>query len=224
MTNCLPILYSFRRCPYAIRSRMALRYAGVECELREVVLKSKPQAMLDASPKGTVPVLLLDVDTAQPTVVDQSIDIIAWALSQSDPDNYQRFSINDELIVRCDDEFKFWLDRYKYADRFPEKTEQFYFDKACVFLRELESIMLESDIDESNYFIRSDSISVLDIAIFPFIRQFSFVDKPQFERLNFPKIQAWLEYCLNADLFTSVMEKYTMWVEGESTKVIFNQT
>jgi len=116
----LPTLYSFRRCPYAMRARMALYYSGVMCELREVVLKSKPAALLVASPKATVPVLLVNSGTDQYKLIEESIEVIEWALNQSDPDDWLdqgQQTITHDLIKRCDDEFKYWLDRYKYADR-----------------------------------------------------------------------------------------------------------
>jgi len=219
-----PVLYSFRRCPYAIRARIALYYSGVQCELREVVLKSKPPALLSVSTKGTVPVLLLNclnqtelTTNLESKVIEESIEIVEWALSQSDPDNWFLYSIDHELITSCDDNFKYWLDRYKYADRFPENTEQYYFDQACEFLSKLELLL------QNTPYLKSSNVSVLDISIFPFIRQFAFVNKSRFDQLPFIKLQAWLENLLESDLFLSVMEKYPMWVEGESDLVIFGR-
>ena len=217
-----PVLYSFRRCPYAIRARIALHYSGVVCELREVVLKSKPDHMLSVSPKGTVPVLLCPSDAEHGfKVIEESIDVVAWALSQSDDtDNWLHHSTDHELIQRCDDEFKSWLDRYKYADRHPECEPQVYFDNACVFLKELESCFVSAG---DGYFIESASISVLDIAIFPFIRQFAFVDKPKFDALDLPKLQSWLAALLDSPVFLNVMTKYPMWVDGETDIVWFGK-
>ena len=220
-----PILYSFRRCPYAIRARIALHYSGVQCELREVVLKSKPPALLAASAKGTVPVMLLNYESAVSTktsstetrLIEESIEIVEWALTQSDPNGWLAYPVNHELIESCDDDFKYWLDRYKYADRFTENTEKYYFDRACEFLSTLESFL------RNTTYLKSPTISVLDIAIFPFVRQFAFVDKNKFDALPFSNLQSWLERLLVSDLFLSVMEKYPMWVENESDLVIFGQ-
>ena len=230
-----PVLYSFRRCPYAIRARIALYYSGVVCELREVVLKSKPEHMLSVSPKGTVPVLLAPSDNEQGfDLIDESIDVIAWALRESkDPDNWLIHSCDDELIQRCDNEFKYWLDRYKYADRYPEFDAHFYFEKACVFLTQLEERLVSSSGTKKQaseachepqaFFIDSATVSVLDIAIFPFVRQFAFVDKNKFDALNVPKLQSWLTYFLASPIFLSVMQKYPMWVQDQTDKVVFGQ-
>ena len=224
----LPILYSFRRCPYAMRARIALYYSGVMCELREVVLKSKPAALLAVSPKATVPVLLVNSGTDQYKLIEESIEVIEWALNQSDPDDWldqgQQTIIHD-LIKRCDDEFKYWLDRYKYADRYPEHSEDFYFEKAQVFLAELESLLVASQVnsEQDKYYIQTPKISILDIAIFPFVRQFAFVNKDKFDSLELPKLKEWLAYFLESELFLSVMSKFPMWVEGESELVIFGQ-
>ena len=224
----LPILYSFRRCPYAMRARIALYYSGVMCELREVVLKSKPAALLAASPKATVPVLLLNSGTDKYKLIEESIEIIDWALNQSDPDDWLeqgQQTVTHNLIKRCDGEFKHWLDRYKYAGRYPENSEDFYFEKAQAFLAELESLLVISQVnsEQSEYYIQTPKVSVLDVAIFPFVRQFAFVDKNKFDSLELPKLKIWLAYFLESELFLSVMSKYPMWVEGESELVKFGQ-
>jgi len=209
MSEPKPILYSFRRCPYAMRARLAVQYSQMPCELREVVLKNKPQAMLDVSPKGTVPVLLMN----DGQVIEESIEIINFALTYSDPDNWLEHPTDHSVIQRADEYFKYWLDRYKYADRYPESSEQDYFDKAVLFLQELEGLMESSG---NVYFIDSANITTLDIALFPFVRQFAFVDKVKFDQLPLPKLQAWLDYFLHSSLFSSIMDKYPMWVEGKS--------
>jgi glutathione S-transferase len=119
-TENLPVLYSFRRCPYAIRARLALRYAGISCELREVVLKDKPEHMLQASPKGTVPVLLVNGDHGSVEVIEESLDIMLWALEQNDPDGWLAVdqALASQLIDANDEQFKPWLDRYKYPNRY----------------------------------------------------------------------------------------------------------
>lgn len=209
----LPILYSFRRCPYAMRARMALRYAEIDLEHREIALKDKPLAMLAASAKGTVPVLVLADD-----VVDQSIDIMQWALAQSDTDHWLTHNLTHELIQNNDGVFKHNLDRYKYFERYPEQSQQSYLDQCKVFLKTLEtSLTTDRLVDESlpegngNFFLLSPKTTVLDIAIFPFVRQLAFVNKPVFDNLDLPKLKVWLDYFLNTSLFLEVMEKQPLW-------------
>jgi glutathione S-transferase len=210
-----PVLYSFRRCPYAIRARMALYYAEVSCELREVVLKDKPQQMLAASAKGTVPVLLVNDH-----VIDQSLDVMAWALTQSDSNNWLQHSLQHPLITRADEYFKDQLDRYKYFDRYPEQSQHHYFEQALIYLRELETSLV-SDAVTGNYYLDSPKATVLDIAIFPFVRQFAFVDKMKFDSLALPKLQCWLGVWLQSPLFNAVMNKYPQWVPEQSNSVCF---
>lgn len=217
-----PIFYSFRRCPYAMRARMAIQHSGIECELREVVLKNKPAEMLQASPKGTVPVLV-DGDR----VIDESIDIMGWALNQYDDTNWLIHSLDHELIQRNDDEFKFYLDRYKYFDRYKEeeihsqseKSQLGYFDQALIFLNELECRLVADA--KGDYFLDSYYATVLDISIFPFVRQFAFVDKPLFDNQNLPKLHAWLAFFIESSLFTEVMAKYTAWHPEQEDCVLF---
>ena len=199
MASPIPILYSFRRCPYAIRARMAMHYAGVQCELREVVLKDKPQAMLDLSPKGSVPVLQ----------IDESLDILHWALQQSDPDNWLQPGFPHSLLSCCDDYFKLNLDRYKYSDRYPEHDAATYFASCVEYLVELEQL-LSNNVTHGSFLV-GERVSWIDVAIFPFVRQFAFVDKPAFDRLDTPWLQAWLNYFLESNLFNSVMQKYPAW-------------
>ena len=210
-----PVLYSFRRCPYAIRARMALYYSGAICELREVVLKDKPAEMLQASAKGTVPVLLADDH-----VIEQSLDVMAWALSQADPQNWLRYPLQHPLITRADEYFKDQLDRYKYFDRYPQQSQQYYFEQALIYLRELEDSLV-SDPLSGNYYLNSPNASVLDVAIFPFVRQFAFVDKAQFDSLPLPKLQCWLNGWLQSSLFNAVMAKYPQWLPDQANSVSF---
>jgi len=192
----------------------------VQCELREVVLKSKPPALLSVSPKGTVPVMLLNNSASssnEVTLIEESIDIVEWALKQSDPDGWLAYSVDDELIINCDDNFKYWLDRYKYADRFQENTQEYYFEKGCDFLSRLELSL------QNTPYLNSSKVSVLDVSIFPFVRQFAFVDKEKFDALAFTKLKEWLDNLLESTLFLSVMKKYPMWVEDESDLVIFGR-
>lgn len=202
----LPILYSFRRCPYAIRARMALHYAGVQVELREILLRDKPASMLSASTKGTVPVLLLP----EGTVLDESYDVMRWALKQYDPDGWWGDSLEielSELIQENDGKFKVHLDHYKYFDRYPEQSMEYYRSQAEIFLT-----VLEKKLTTRKYLLR-DSISIADVAIFPFIRQFSFVDKDWFDGAPYPSLQGWLENLLRSNLFLSVMDKHAVWQE-----------
>lgn len=211
MSASLPLLYSFRRCPYAIRARMVLRYAGIQCVLREVLLRNKPQAMLDISQKGTVPVLQL-----ADQVLDESLDVMQWALSKSDPEGW---AVPDEhlLVERNDGYFKYYLDRYKYFDRYPEQPQDWYFDQALVFLQELE-VRLQSH-PGGPLFLTGKQLCWIDVAIFPFVRQFAFVDKEKFDAQALPGLQQWLDYFLESDLFLSVMNKYPFWAEGDPLTV-----
>ncbi|MBX2847993.1 MAG: glutathione S-transferase [Acidiferrobacterales bacterium] len=206
-----PVLYSFRRCPYAIRARLALWYAGVDFELREVVLKDKPAELFEVSPKGTVPVLLVDG-----LVIEESLDIMHWALTQNDPDDWSVATLSHALIERNDDYFKHYLDRYKYFDRYPEKPQTYYLQQTCHFLEELERSLTLN-------WLASKTLSALDIAVFPFVRQFAFVNKAQFDKLPYPNVQKWLTKLLGSDLFQSVMLKYPAWQPDQEPLMIRHQ-
>lgn len=195
-----------------MRARMAIAISGIQVELREVVLRDKPQSLLDISPKATVPVLL----TADNTVIDESLDIMRWALNQSDPDNWLN-TINHELIANNDGQFKHWLDRYKYADRYPEHSEQFYRQQGEKTLLILEQILAKTS------YLSGDNITFTDIALFPFIRQFSFVDNTWFEQATYPKLQQWLSIFLNSTLFQTTMYKYQPWQKDQSMITLFPQ-
>lgn len=204
MTKSTPILYSFRRCPYAIRARLAIAYAGIPVEIREVHLKHKPDQMLALSPKGTVPVLHLP----DGTVIDESLDIMRWALAQDDPDHWLDAGEDSERLIQWNDgEFKYYLDRYKYADRYPEFPAGYYRSKGELFLAELESKLGE------NRHLNGDNFSLLDAAIFPFIRQFAAVDSAWFQMSSFANLNRWLNDLVTADLFADVMHKYPIWNE-----------
>lgn len=198
-----PILYSFRRCPYAMRARMALKLSGVSIELREVSLKNKPQQMLLISPKSTVPVLQL----ADQTVIDESLDIMYWALGQDErtacllTDN----QLTTSLIQLNDNEFKSWLDKYKYADRYPEYSAEYYRSQAEPFLRQLNTLLAKTK------YLQGDKITVLDIAILPFIRQFAYVDIGWFENSSYQHLVNWMFAQINAELFTEIMHKQPYW-------------
>lgn len=207
----LPILYSFRRCPYAIRARMALQAGQRQVELREVVLKAKPLELIEVSVKATVPVLVLK----NGIVLDESLDIMQWALSASHQMGIKLPThwMNDELIERNDGEFKQYLDHYKYADRFPEANESDHRDRAVPYLQ-----CLNLRLAQQRY-LSGTAIGVLDIAIFPFIRQFAAVDRVWFDASELPFLQAWLNKLLESALFLSVMHKYKSWSTGNALSV-----
>jgi len=211
--SALPILYNFRRCPYAMRARLALIIAQVQCELREVDLGNKPQSMLDVSPKGTVPVLLF----ADDSVLDESLDIMLWTFSQADMTawlNPESGKLDDmlELIGRNDGEFKYHLDRYKYPDRYlTENSEpRHQRQQACGFLSQLETLLNNND------FLFGPHPSLADIAIFPFVRQFAGTEREWFTSLDYPRLHAWLNGWLNSELFANTMQKNFPWPAGEA--------
>lgn len=197
------ILYSYRRCPYAMRARMALRYAGIDVEHREIELRNKPQSMLIASPKGTIPVLCVG-----DLVLDQSLDIMHWAISQSDPDQWRNAddAIAQAWTAKNDGPFKVLLDQYKYPNRYPE------LDQAVVLNEALQIMLLpmEQALQVTQY-LMGDKLTWVDVAIFPFIRQFSMVDAKKFEQLPIPAVKKWLAQLLESELFHSVMHKHPVW-------------
>ena len=213
MNHDLPVLYSFRRCPYAMRARLAIRHACIKVELREIELRSKPAQMLEASPKGTVPVLVL----ADGVVIDDSLDIMLWALQQNDPGKWLQVNDFEALIQKNDSGFKYNLDRYKYADRYPEYPAGFYRQQGELFLAELESCLVRTQYLCGSYF------SIADAAIAPFIRQFAAVDEREFQALPYPALKRWLAAFLTLPLFDAVMTKYTAWEPGSSS-VMFGDT
>lgn len=198
-----PILYSYRRCPYAIRARMALQYAGIQHETREVSLRLKPQSLLDLSPKATVPVLKVG-----DLVLDQSVDIMRWALAQSDPDGWLNgdTTIADAWILKNDGSFKALLDQYKYPNRHPELNQEDTFNAAVnLMLLPLEKAL------QASHFILGPRLSWVDIALFPFVRQFAMVEPNRFDVLALPLTQRWLNGHLDSELFQSIMQKHPTW-------------
>ncbi|HEU4709588.1 MAG TPA: glutathione S-transferase [Methylophilaceae bacterium] len=201
--GALPVLFSFRRCPYAMRARMALRYSGLPFEIHEVSLKAKPAEMLKASPKGTVPVLVLP----DGTVIDESLDIMCWALSQNDPENWlmqgseEQRALAETLIAENDGSFKQALDRYKYFTRYTEQPREAYRAQGEVFLDRLETLL-----GQHSHLCRND-LSYADIAIFPFIRQFASADETWFEQAPYPHLRHWLKQLTDSSLFAQIMEK-----------------
>ncbi|NND55404.1 MAG: glutathione S-transferase [Gammaproteobacteria bacterium] len=212
------LLYSFRRCPYAMRARMALRYAGIRCELREVILRDKPEAMLNVSQKGTVPVLVIRPGTAEQEVIDESLDIMLWALAQNDPDGWLAAdpAETNQLILASDDDFKVWLDRYKYPDRYAaeELAGSNPRDECCRFLDVLESRLAAQP------WLVAGSLTLADVAIFPFVRQFAHTDIDWFRGGVYPAVCAWMDVLLESEFFTSVMAKYPAWAPGDEVTVL----
>ena len=195
-------LYSFRRCPYAMRARMALRYSDVAVNIVEVSLKAKPAEMLALSSKGTVPVLSVDGQ-----VIDESLAIMHWAVAQNDP---QDWLLKDDpagqaqiaaLIEENDQVFKVHLNRYKYAERYPEQPMAFYRAEGEVFLRKLDGLL------EGRDYLLAEHPTLADVALIPFIRQFAHVDREWFGQSRYVRLQAWLQRFLESDLFTSIMKK-----------------
>lgn len=201
--SCIPLLYSYRRCPYAIRARLALWQAGVRVQLHEVSLRDKPAEMLRLSPKGTVPVLVLPGGK----VIDQSLDIMRWALRQNDPEGWLTAAPAHEmqaLIEQNDGPFKALLDRYKYPERHPERSAQAYRDEASQrFLQPLDAGLAQHPA------LLGDRTSLTDMALLPFVRQFAQVDRAWFDAQPWPHLGAWLEAGLNSPLFLTVMAKPT---------------
>lgn len=195
-------LYSFRRCPYAMRTRMALRYAGVPVEIVEVSLKNKPAEMLALSPKGTVPVL-----NADGVVIDESLQIMRWALAQNDPDDWLLAGDSfaalwmEKLIEGNDQIFKSALNRYKYAERYPEQPMEAYRAEGALFLQKLDELL------EGRAYLLADHPSLADIALLPFVRQFAHVDREWFAQTPYARLQAWLQRLLESELFISIMKK-----------------
>jgi glutathione S-transferase len=195
-----PRLYTYRRCPYAIRSRLGLYQAKIAYEPIEISLKHKSTEFLALSPKGTVPVLV-DIDGA---VIEESLEIMLWALSQHDPECWL---LNDEnasrkLIDENDFNFKKNLDRYKYADRFPEHSKEYYRSECEIFLN------LLNDKLQSNNYLMAERISLADAAIFPFVRQFSLVDEDWFLNSKYQELKKWLYNLINTQMFQEVMRKH----------------
>ncbi|MGY2298565.1 glutathione S-transferase [Pseudomonas yamanorum] len=192
------VLYSFRRCPYAMRARMALRYSGVAVQIIEVSLKAKPAEMLALSPKGTVPVLSVDG-----RVIDESLAIMRWALAQNDPEGWllEDDGATQALIEENDQGFKYQLDRYKYAERYPEQPMEHYRAEGEVFLSKLEGLLAQRE------YLLAGHLSLADVALAPFVRQFAHVDREWFGRAPYPRLQAWLQRFLESPLFIAIMAK-----------------
>ena len=207
----LPILYSLRNCPFAMRARLALYKSKQVVELRDVVLKNKPAQMITASAKGTVPILVLNTGK----VVDESLDIMLWALHENDPENLllttQAESQLEQilaLIHRFDREFKTCLEQYKCAKRYHESNIEQCRQACEVYINDIERRLSE------HTFVMGDQESVADIAILPFIRQFARVERQWYLQSPYPNVKKWLSAYLQSPLFTKVMAKHPLWQKG----------
>ena len=195
-----PILYSFRRCPYAIRARLAILVADQTVNLREIVLRDKAEEFLKTSPSGTVPCLKLP-----DRVLDESLDIMAWALARNDPENWLQMPPEGyQLIAECDGSFKHALDRTKYASRYPDQDVGLNRSKANEFLFKLNSQL-------SKPYLFGASPRLADMAILPFVRQFAHIDYDVFLQSDVPNVVDWLERFKASTIFAWVMNKYKKW-------------
>ncbi len=208
-----PVLYSFRRCPYAMRARMGLLSAGVEVELREVVLRDKPAEMIAASPKATVPVLILP----NAEVIEESLDVMDWALAQADPEDLLSIEpdVQRALVQACDRMFKPHLDRYKYPNRYADEPSADHRGLGLAWIMTHLAPRLET---ASNLFGARPMYA--DIAMFPFVRQFAHVDAAWFYETVPASVSSWLKAHIGSARFKAVMTKYDQWQSGE-TGVVF---
>lgn len=204
-----PILYSFRRCPYAMRARLGLASAGITVELREIVLRDKPAEMIEASPKGTVPVMITD------TVIDESIDVMHWALSQSDPEGLMDVMTDEAhaLVAESDGPFKTALDLTKYAVRHPDADPVESRATAATFIAKLDAQLGDKP------WLFGDRPSLADLAILPFVRQFAHTDLDWWDAQPYTNAQHWLAAFKTSDRFAAIMTKYTPWKAGDDIVV-----
>jgi glutathione S-transferase len=202
------LLYSFRRCPYAMRARLALLVSGTRFEIREIVLRDKPAAMLVASPKGTVPVLVC----ANGRVIDESLDIMVWALARNDPENWLD-GYDVALVAPFDTRFKQHLDRYKYAERY-DVDPIVHRDAGLALLQDLEAQLAR----QAN--LCGMARSLTDMAIFPFVRQFAAVDRDWFDVQSLDGVQNWLARHVASPLFERVMTRLKPWAPGDAATVL----
>lgn len=202
-----PLLYSFRRCPYAMRARLALVASQTTCRLREIVLRDKPAHMLEISPKGTVPVMQL----ADGTVIEESLDIMLWALRRNDPQGWltpEEGALDEmlALITEMDGPFKHHLDRYKYATRYEGADPDTHYAKAIQELGKLDQRL------EANSYLFGSRPALADQALFPFVRQFCNADKERFTISAPKRVQQWLEDRISSPEFSVVFgTKWKPW-------------
>lgn len=206
----LPVLYSLRNCPYAMRARIAIFKSKQTVALRDIVLSNKPTEMIAASPKATVPVLVL----ADGSVVEESLSVMLWALNESDPNDLlhseleQQLSSMLELINSFDNDFKEALEQYKCAKRYRE-TNVIECRAHCEQFIQLLEVRLNE-----HAFLMSNKESLADIALLPFIRQFARVERQWYLQSPYPKVRQWLNNYLQSPMFTKVMAKYPLWLDN----------
>lgn len=204
------VLYSFRRCPFAMRARLALAASDTTCALREVVLRAKPPALLQVSPKGTVPVLVLP----DGLVLEQSLDIMLWALRRSDtrqwlPKTAQELDAALQLIAECDGDFKHSLDRYKYPNRYNLPNGLGHRESGALFLMGLNGRLA------THRYLGGASFGLADAAIAPFVRQFAHTDPAWFASQTWTDLQRWLQNFEASNDYARAMEKYAAWTEDQ---------
>ncbi len=195
-----PVLYSFRRCPYAMRARLSLVVSKTRVEIREVLLKKKPKEFLDVSASATVPCLITNEE-----ILDESMDIMYWALKKSDPQNWLKMpKIGNDLIKENDTSFKHYLDLTKYHIRYPRLNPKESRIKASAFLIKLESIMVDN-------FLFGPTPTIADMSILPFVRQFANTDLEWFDNQNWPRVKSWLYKFIGSEIFHEIQIKFVQW-------------
>jgi len=200
-----PILYSFRRCPYAMRARLAISVAGIPCDLREIVLRDKADVFLATSPSGTVPCL-----KTENSVIDESLDIMIWALRQNDPEGWLDMPDTASVLIQtADGPFKTALDHTKYANRYADVDSHLEREYAALFLRKLNKMLLRKP------YLYGQNPTLADMAILPFVRQFAGIDRTWFDAQRWPHLIRWLDDFLASPRFTSIMTKYPKWQDGD---------
>lgn len=209
-TTQQPILYSFRRCPYAMRARLALLASGIVYEHREIILSDKPAELLEASPKGTVPVLVLP----NTHVIEQSLDIMKWALAQNDPEGWLPQDAHvreatDALILQNDTTFKAALDRYKYPWKYEGEIAEDHRANGSEILRNLDTQLAQ------NTFLFANTPGLADMALLPFVRQFAHVDRDWFYAQSWPHLIRWLDVFLDSENFQKIMQKFPRWISTQ---------
>ncbi|MDD8058433.1 glutathione S-transferase [Shewanella metallivivens] len=220
----LPVLYSLRNCPYAMRARLAIYASGQQVYIRDLVLSNKPAELLAASPKATVPVLVLKANTVtgQCDVIDESLAIMQWAFSQTDPNNYLHSQSANALpemlamITQFDTEFKGLLERYRCAKRYHEPTLTTDRQACEQYISKLELRLTQ------HQYLMSNNPSLVDLALMPFIRQFARVERQWYRQAPYPHLRHWLNHYLQSNMFTKVMAQYPLWLESKQEHIFGN--
>jgi len=214
VSEALPVLYSFRRCPYAMRARLALAVSGQAVELREVELRNRPEELYAASAKGTVPVLVLP----DARVIEESLEIMVWALDKNDPHSWLPATEGllqecDALIAHNDGAFKHHLDRYKYATRYQDGDEVDHREAGAGFLRELDQRLRQRAFLLGDHFTRADA------AVAPFVRQYALADRAWFDGQEWLALRAWLDAFTSSERFLTIMQKYPVWQTHDAARI-----